>query len=106
MPSPVPASTPVVSPAPAPAPASLVVHFPAALKPTLVRPNEPIIDKEDPESELSSDDQSSDNNNNREARRSSLKAKHIMHKVNLVMYQMDSVWSLSMENTNGIMNCG
>ena len=70
IPIPAPAAAPVVVPAPVPAPAPLVVQIPTAVKPMVVRPNEPAVetskpDKEDTKSpELSPDEQSNDNNDN------------------------------------------
>ena len=98
-PIPAPAAAPVVVPAPVPAPAPLVVQIPTAVKPTVVRPNEPAAetlkpDKENTESpELSPDEQSDDNNDNNGAKerqtRSSPRTKHSTNKVSLVTYQTD-----------------
>jgi hypothetical protein len=62
-------STTVVASIIAPTPTPLVVHIPSAVKPIVVKPNKPATDssqlnKEGPESELSSDEQSDDDDNN------------------------------------------
>jgi hypothetical protein len=67
------ASTAVVAPIIAPTPTPLVVHISSAMKPMVVRPNKPAtnslqLDKEGPESELSSDKQSDDDDNNNNAK--------------------------------------